>query len=121
MKLWLRIYTDRKKYRQNLIDFYINHELKITTTFTKTHLITWKQTRISNKRIQNLQKTTSYHCIPYKYQHITGNARSYYGTTTTDELLTFKIQTRWFEIYKNGNKERQEKGKTFNMKPSECR
>ena len=45
-----------KKNRQNLIDFCTNHKLMITSTCTKTHLITWKLTRIINKRIQNLQK-----------------------------------------------------------------
>ena len=94
-----------------------NHDLLITNTcFRHKRLITWEQTRIVQCKLQKLKKTTDYICTPYKYKHIHENSRIYHGTITASDhkLLMTKMKTRWFQIYKNDNKQKIQKNRKFN-------
>ena len=55
-------------------------------------------------------------CIPYKYKHILENSRTYHGKTTANDhnFLVTKRKTRWFQIYKNDNKQKNQKNRKFN-------
>ena len=55
-------------------------------------------------------------CIPYKYKHILENSRTYHGKTTASDhnFLVTKRKTRWFQIYKNDNKQKNQKNRKFN-------
>ena len=102
---------------QYLINLCTNHDLLITNTcFRHKRLITWEQTRIVQCKLQKLKKTTDYICTPYKYKHIHENSRIYHGTITASDhkLLMTKMKTRWFEIYKNDNKQKIQKNRKFN-------
>ena len=73
------------------------------------------QTRIVQGKLQKLKKTVDYIYIPYKYKHIIENYRTYHGTTTASDhkLLVTKMKSRWFQIYKNDNKQKYQKNRKF--------
>ena len=50
------------------------------------------------------------------YKHIIENSCTYHGTITARDhkLLVKKMKTKWFQIYKNDNKQKNQKNKTFN-------
>ena len=104
----------RNQNGQHLINLCTNCDLLIANTcfrHKEKRLITWEQTRTVQGNLQKLKKTIDYICIPYKYKHILENSRTYHGTTTASDhkLLETKMKTRWFQIYKNDNKQKKSK------------
>ena len=104
---------------QYLTNLCTNHDLLITNTcfrHKEKRLITWEQTRIAQGKLQKLKKTIDYICIPYKYKHILENSRTYHGTITASDhkLLVTKMKTKWLQIYKNANKQKNPKNRKFN-------
>ena len=97
----------------------MNHDLLIKNTcfrHKEKRLIPWEQTCIAQGKLQKLKKTIDYMCIPYKYKHILENSRTYHGKTTASDhkFLVTKRKTRWFQIYKNDNKQKNQKNRKFN-------
>ena len=97
----------------------MNHDLLITNTcfrHKEKRLITWEQTRIVQGKLRKIKKTIDYICIPYKYKNILENSRTYHGTTTASDhkLLVTKMVTRWCQIHKSDNKQKNQKNRKFN-------